>query len=302
MRFASAHLQAARRALAVLTDRPFSSMLTLAGIGVALAVPMVLYTLVYNLTSVFQDVTQGPRLSIYMERSATPQRVHELVADIADDTDIESVHLIDREQGLDELLRASGLESVRDRFETNPLVDVIEVNPRSTLDPQAYRDLADRLAAIDGVDEVNLDFEWLERLKAITDLAMIVVRSIWLLLFAAVALVIANSVRLGLVTAREEIEVISLVGGSEAFIRRPYLYNGLIKGLTGALFALGFAWIIYMLMSAPLGQLLQVYLGGGEVNFLSFGVIWRVIAASAALGWLSSWATVSRFLATVLPR
>src|SRR5690606_38265872 len=148
----------------------------------------------------------------------------------------------------------------------------------------------------DGVGEVQVDLEWVSRLRALTDLALVVVRAFWVLLFAGVAMVIANSVRLSLVTARDEVEVISQVGGSDAFIRRPYLYLGLLYGVGGAVLAVAVALAVHAMVADPLGRLLEAYLGVPEVRFADAGVLAGVVVGAGAIGWLTSWITVSRFL------
>ncbi|MCZ7598882.1 MAG: permease-like cell division protein FtsX [Gammaproteobacteria bacterium] len=188
--------------------------------------------LVVNLAAVFGQGQPSPRLSLYID-AADEAAMERIASRVEDDPDVDTVVLIGRDVALDELLRTGGLEELRGHLGPNPLPDMIEVHPRAGLDSTDYEVLAARFAAIDGVGDVQVDLEWVSRLRALTDLALVVVRAFWVLLFAGVAMVIANSVRLSLVTARDEVEVISPVGGSDAFIRRPYLYLGLLYGVGG---------------------------------------------------------------------
>ena len=296
------HLQVLLSSLGRMSQRPVSSALTLIGIGVALAVPLSLYVLVLNLSTVFGDFGDAPRLTVYVDRAAGDTAGYDLATLLDEDSTIERVVVIDRQQGLAQLLEEDALADLKGRITDNPLPDVIEVMPRATLDEAGYRALAARLAALDEVTEVQVDLQWVSRLQAITDLAVIVVRAFWILLFAGVAMVISNSVRLSLVTAREEIEVISLVGGSEGFIRRPYLYSGLLQGLLGALVAVLIAFAVYLLLLPALAQMLKVYVGVFEVVFAPAPVVAGVVLLSGLLGWLASLVTVSRFLGEILPR
>lgn len=285
-----------------MSRRPLSSALTLIGIGVALAVPLTLYVLVLNLSAVFGNFGDTPRLTVYIDRMAGDTAASDLSVRLQQDPQIQQVVLVDRQQGLAQLLADDTLAGLEGRITDNPLPDVIEVMPQATLDEEGYRAMAARLAALDEVTEVQIDLQWVSRLRAVTDLAGIVVRVFWILLFVAVAMVISNSVRLSLVTAREEIEVISLVGGSEAFIRRPYLYAGLLQGLFGALVAVLIALGVYLLLLPALERLLRVYVGVWEVGFAPASVVVGVVLLSGVLGWLASLITVSRFLDEILPR
>lgn len=296
------HLQVLLSSLGRLARRPVSSALTLVGIGVALAVPLTLYVLVENLASVFGEFDDSPRLSVYIEREAGEGAAEELAARLAGEADIARATVIPRDRGLEQLLRHDALAGLRGRIDENPLPDVIEVRPRAGLDAGGYRELAARLADDDAVEDVQIDLQWVSRLRAVTDLAAVVVQVFWVLLLAGVAMVISNAVRLSLVTAREEIEVISLVGGSEAFIRRPYLYAGLLQGVIGAVAAIVIALVVHALVAPPLSRLMEVYLGGAGVVFASPSMLLKVVASAGVIGWLASWLTVSRFLRDILPR
>lgn len=296
------HAQVLVAALGALWRRPLSSALTLGGIGVALAVPLTLYVLVGNLSSVYGDFEQTATLSLYVDRAAGDDAAEHLAATLAVEPRIAATRVIGRDQGLEQLLANDSLRSLRGRLVDNPLPDVLEVVPVDGLEADDYRALASQLEALDGVSEVQIDLTWVSRLRAVTELATAAVRVFWLLLFAGVAMVISNSVRLSLVTARAEIEVISLVGGSEAFIRRPYLYAGALQGVLGALLAVAVALAVHLALSPAMARLMDAYLGTGEGAFASPGVLLRMVAGAGLLGWLAAWLTVTRFLRGVLPR
>ncbi len=296
------HVQVLLASLGRLARRPVSSALTLGGIGVALAVPLTLYVLVQNLSSVFADYDDSPRLSVYVERGAGEGAADALAASLRDEPRIAQLTVIPRDRGLEQLLRHDALAGLRGRIGENPLPDVIEVRPAAGLDTDGYRELAASIAARDGVEDVQIDLQWVSRLRAVTDLASVVVQVFWVLLLAGVAMVISNAVRLSLVTARDEIEVIALVGGSEAFIRRPYLYAGMLQGSIGALVAVLLALAVHMLVAPALSRLMEAYLGGAGVSFAPPSMLLKVVVSAGAIGWMASWLTVSRFLRDVLPR
>ncbi|KAA3632738.1 MAG: hypothetical protein DWQ08_02945, partial [Proteobacteria bacterium] len=298
---ATRHLQVLVECLGRMSRRPLSTAMTLAGIGVALAVPLVLYLLVSNLASVFGEFGATPKISAYLEIAVDAEYADTLAQQLAADPAVRQVKVIDKDEGLAELLAQGSLNGIEAHLDGNPLPHVIEVHPVAGMDKLAYRDLGERIHTVDGVEDVQIDLDWVERLRAITDLVMVAVRAFWALLFAGVAMVIANSVRLGLVTAREEIEVISLVGGSESFIRRPYLYLGLLQGALGALLAVVISFVVYLLLSPSLESVLRIWLGVAEVRFAPFAVLARMVFGAGLVGWAAAWLSTRRYLRDILP-
>lgn len=296
------HLQVLLWSLGRLCRTPLATAQTLGGIGVALAVPLTLFVLVSNLEGLFGEFGTAPRISVYLETGAGERFADELAARLGGETAIDTVAVIDRDRALEDLLRHASLAGVADVLEENPLPMVLEIRPVPGLDKEAYRALGDRLVALAGVAAVQLDLDWVARLTALTELAMAVVRVFWVLLFAGVAMVISNTVRLGLVTARAQIEVISLVGGSEPFIRRPYLYLGLLQGMLGAVVAVVIAAIVFHFLSPALARLLDVYLGIGDVRFAPVALLARMVLVAGLIGWAAAFVTTWRYLREVLPR
>lgn len=297
----SRHAQVLLACMGRLYANPLSSLMTLSGIGVALSVPLILYVLVFNLSSVFADWRETPRVSVFLELDRDAGFTRELATQLADDTLVERVEVIDREQALAALLEQGSLVGLKGQLEGNPLPDVIELRPLANLDRSVYHDFGKRIGLLDGVAQVQFDLEWVERLRSLTDLAMAAVRVFWVLLFAAVAMVISNSVRLGMVTARQEIEVISLVGGSEPFIRRPYLYLGLLHGILGAVAAIIIAFSVYLLLAPSLSRLLEAYLGQATVFFAPFPVLLGIVLGAGFTGWLAASISARGFLRELLP-
>ncbi len=296
------HLQTFLRSIGSLCRRPVATTLTLMGIGVALSVPMVLYVLVLNVSQVFDGWHKSPRLSVFLHTVVTDEAAVDFAAGILADQDVAQVELIGREQGLEELLDEANLDELRDHITSNPLPDVIEVYAIGGLAGVEYRLLQQRLSGMNGVSLVQLDLEWIERLQSITQIAIRMVLIFWVLLFFGVALVIANSVRLGMVTARDEIEVISLVGGSAGFVRRPFLYNGVIQAVAGALLAVAILGVVMALLGTSIDRLLAAYGSDLALKYIPPGLVFKVVLASGLIGWLAAFFTANRHLHDMLPR
>jgi len=290
------HLQVFFYALGRLAARPVSTALTLFGIGVALSLPMLLYILVLNFTQVVEGWNQGPRFSLFLNAAVERERAESLAEALAADPEIETTRLITREQGLDELLGTGDLSALRESLSDNPLPDVIEVQPMHLPGREHYRELSQRMARLPDVELVQLDLEWVERLQAMGNIAIRLVMIFWVLLFCGVALVISNSVRLGIMTRRDEIEVISLVGGSNAFIRRPFLYNGVIQAVAGALVGVLILAAVFAFLGPAIDELFDAYGAAFQFNRVPMLLVMNSVVVSALVGWVAAFLTVNRHI------
>ncbi len=297
-----AHLQVLGAAVGQLARRPLSSTLTLSGIGVALCLPLLLQAMSTNLDRAFASVPGQPSFTVYLDPSLAVGEQQALVEAVVGLEGVSAVTRVGREEGLRDFLESAGLQGLEELMGENPLPDMLEVAVDGSVDHARLDHLAGWLESRDGVDEVLYDLAWKERLDAIRDLVRRSLAVFWTLLLAGVALVIGNSVRLGLVTARDEIEVISLVGGSGAYIRRPYLYQGMLQALGGALLAIIVARLIWWRLAAPVAQLLDTYAAGAEVRFVPPMDLLMLAVVASSIGWAAALVTVNRYLGKVLPR
>ncbi len=297
-----AHLRELGSAFGQLARRPVSAALTLSGIGVALCLPLLLQAMSSNLDRAFATLPGHPSFTVYLDPSLASGDQQSLIEAVSGLEGVSGVTRVGREEGLRGFLESAGLQGLEELMGENPLPDMLEIAIDGEVDHARLDHLAGWLESRDGVDEVLYDLAWKERLDAIRDLVRRALAVFWALLLAGVGLVIGNSVRLGLVTARDEIEVISLVGGSGSYIRRPYLYHGMLQALAGAVLAIILARLIWWQLAAPVARLLSTYAAGAEVRFVPPGDLLMLVAAAASIGWTAALVTVNRYLGKVLPR
>lgn len=296
------HRQAAISSIEKLLREPVSNALTILVIAIALALPTFGLALA---STVHQEVSQldaPPQLSVLTDPSITLGDAKALAEKIERRPGIASVKVIDRDTALTEFINATGLEALSSRLGSNPLPHTLWLYPVSNIRSAGLEQLSDDLTALPGVAEVILDSRWLERLEAFIALA----RSITLALGCAMALgvvvTLGNTLRLGIESRREEIVVIKLIGGGNAFARRPFLYTGTLIGALGGLVAAFLIFVALGILNAPISQLFELYDRSAVASVFGFLDMMLLVSVGALLGWISACYSVQLHLARIQPR
>lgn len=299
--WASGHLRCFVEAFGRLLHNWMASLLTALVIGITLALPAGLYITVKNLDGLTYSWQSSVQISLYLKQSVTDHGARQLAARIAQHAAIAKVDYISPAEGLAGFREASGLGAALDALPGNPLPPVIAVTPQPDLPHAQMTSLLAQLHELPGVDRAELDQAWLRRLNAILALLERTAWVIGLLLSAAVIFIVGNTIRLDIENRREEIEVMKLVGATDPFIRRPFLYSGMWYGLTGAVFALLLLGFCSMALSAPITALMQSYSSAFDLAGLGFGGTLWLIGGGMALGWSGCALTVNRELRAIEP-
>ena len=295
------HLDALRTTAARLLRAPVATLLNVSVIGVALALPVGLYVVVVNLEGLTRALGSDPQLSVFLALDAGPADVKRIAARLREHPIVREARYVPRDEALKELKASAGLADVADSLPGNPLPDAFVILPRDTA-PEALETLRDEVRGWPKVAHVQLDADWARRLEAGLRAALL---AVWLLatLFAfALVAVTFNTIRLQILTRREEIEVSKLIGATDSFIRRPFLYYGALQGLAGGLAAWAIIWAGVYVLNGALADLSRLYAARIELAPLSPEDSASLLAFSAALGWFGSWLSVNRHLARIEPR
>lgn len=298
---AERHAQALIFALGRVTTRPLGSLMLMAVIGIALSLPAALHVLVNNVTSVGYSWESSVQASLFLKDSVNADAGKSLAQQLAQRTDVRAAHFISRQQALQEFRRYSGFGSALKLLNGNPLPAVISVQPAPRLGTVRTHTLVQQLTALPQVARVQMDEAWLNRLHAIVRLLHRAGTIIAVLLGCAVIIVVGNSIRLDIQNQREAIEVMKMLGATDRFIRRPFLYAGIWYGLFGSIIG----WVIVegglFALSGPVARLTALYHSTFQLSGLSGkGALW-LLAAGVALGWLGSWWAVQRHLRDIHP-
>jgi cell division transport system permease protein len=263
-------------------------------IGIALSLPAGGYALLESLRPAGARLALEPRISLFLEQKASRADAEALGKRLRADRRIASVRFIPREQALKEMSQVQGLSEVIGALGRNPLPDAFVVTSRE--------DIAAELGRLPGVAAVQADAVWARRLAAA---AAIVELALWLLaalLGAGLVAVTFNTIRLQILTQRDEIEVSKLIGATDGFIRRPFYYLGLLQGLVGGATALLVVAGALALLNREVGTLAASYGSNFRFAFLDGAEAGAVLAFAAALGWLGAQLSVGRHLRAIEPR
>jgi len=296
------HRKVARDSARRLWQAPVASLMTWTVMGVALALPVALMLLLASLEGVSAGWESSARVTAYLAEDVTLEQAETLKQTIGDDSPVAEVELIDRETALDEFRASSGLEDALDYLDGNPLPHTLLVTPGDgSRTASGVQTLLAVVEGMDGVERVQVDLGWLQRLNAMTELLGRAVWALALLLAAAVVLVIGNTVRLSIENRRDEILVAKLVGGTDAFVRRPFLYTGAWFGLGGGVVA----WFLLQgslwWLSGPVERLAGLYRSDFSLSGLTLDGMIALIIAAMLLGWLGAWVAVKRHLDDIEP-
>lgn len=308
------HLQVFFYSLGQLSRAPFSTLMTAAVIGIALALPAGLHVLVKNIQQLSAGWDGGAQISLFLKPGIDDAQAHQLAERVRRVPGVQAVELVSRSQALDEFRQLSGFGKALDMLEENPLPAVLVVRPAgaglslSPFDAQAPQDglaptraLLERLQGLPEVEQVQADMQWLQRLYAIMATVQRAVVILGALLALAVLLIVGNTIRLAIYSRRDEIEIIKLIGAADNFIQRPFLYTGLWYGLFGGIIAWWLVSLSLWLLRAPVQQLATLYHSNFALGGLDIAGTGLLLGAGVFLGLCGSALAVKRHLAAIEP-
>ena len=292
------HYRILRTASSRVFAAPLTGVLNIAVIGIALSLPAGLYVVLQNLQGLVDTLSGNPQISLFLELDAQPSDIDALRKQLGQQPSVSAIEFVSRQQALDQLRQNTGLANIIEGLGKNPLPDAFVVHP-NTGNAQTLESLRAELAKLPKVAQAQLDSAWAYKLEAILSFGRIAVLILGTLLSVALVAITFNTIRLQVLTQREEIEVSKLIGATNAFIRRPFLYFGAIQGLLGGLAAWLIISISLLLLNQPLGTLAQLYSTRFSLHPLSPGDSLALLLFSMYLGWLGAWLSVARHLSQI---
>ncbi len=290
----TSHARALTQALSRLAAQPLASGLSIAVIAVAILLPLVLYVVFANVTSAASRLNTEPNVNVYLALAATDAETRDIEKKLRAHANAANVTFVSREAALNEMKRVANLADLLAGMASNPLPHAFTIKPKSA-EPAALDAMRRDIAAMSRVETITMDFEWAKKLARFVNFAKRIVFLFGLVLSAAVVFVIGNTIRLQMLTQKDEIVVARLIGATRGFVRRPFLYFGALQGIL--------AGVIAVLAVIGLGAW-----AGGEVNALaaSYGADFTlrapnwaqsswVVLGGGALGWTGAYLSVSLY-------
>ena len=296
------HAQVFFYSLGQLTRTPVATFLTVAVIGITLALPAGLYVAIENVQRLASGWEDNGQISLFLKQDVPGAAIEKLADKIRRLPAVSWVDYVSREAALTEFKRLSGFGEALNALERNPLPAVLVVHPAAThAHPDKLQALLKDLRRFNEVDIAQIDLDWVRRLHAMLELARQGVLILAAGLAIAVLLIIGNTIRLAVLNRRDEIEITKLIGGTNAFIRRPFLYTGTLQGLLGALLAWLLVGLGLLLLADPIDNLAGLYGSRFEAENLGILATLALIGSGGLLGWLGSRLAVGRHLRAIEP-
>jgi len=287
-----------------LCKEPLQTIMTTTVIAIALSLPATLFVTVDNARQFESSFESFSQITAYVENDASPRQIANIENQLEAMTEVASVVYISPDQALQEFIEGSGFGSALEHLEANPLppVFIIEPKEKSPAEAGQAQQLAAKINQIAQIEDAQIDMLWLQRLRSLTQMGQKIVLALGAALGLGVLVIVGNSIRLAIHNRREEIIVVKLVGGTDAYVRRPFLYSGILMGLLGALGAsfilvIGFWWL-----GGSVVQLSELYNSQYRLQGPGFQGCLALVAIGSGLGLSGSWLAVGRHLKDIKPR
>jgi len=275
-----------------------AGLLNILVIGIALSLPAGMYVMLQNAQGLVAQLSGTPQISLFLNMDAKEDDVDRLRKQLAQHSAIARAEFIPRDQALEQLKESTGLADVIGGLNQNPLPDAFIIYPKQG-EAQVLEQLRNELAMLPKVELAQLDSAWAYKLEALLKFGRMMVLILASLLSLALIAITFNTIRLQILTQRDEIEVARLIGATNGFIRRPFLYFGAIQGLLGGIMAWFIISTSMLLLNWQLDALSQLYASQFSLHLLSPGDSLTLLLFSMYLGWLGAWLSVARHLSQI---
>jgi len=283
--------------------QPLATLLTVMVIAISLTLPSVCYMVWKNVSQAAEQWYPAPQLTVYLSKTLDDDAAESVVAQLKKEEGVEKVNYLSREEAQGEFRNWSGFGGAMDMLEQNPLPAVAIITPKLNFqNSDTMNSLRDRVSKVQGIDEVKMDDSWFARLAALTGLVGQVAAMIGVLMIIAVFLVIGNSVRLSIFARRDTINVQKLIGATDGFILRPFLYGGAMLGFAGALLSLVLSQVLVLRLETVVTQVASEF----GTTFALHGLAWDesllLLLIAAMIGWIAAWLATVQHLRRFTPQ
>ena len=296
------HVSTSLGSLGRLFQHPFSSLMIVLVIAVTLALPAAINLVVKNARSISGSWDNALDFSVFLKQELTESAAAGLGRLIEQRADVESVTFISATQALEEFKEQSGFGAALDQLPDNPLPHTLVVRPGAGNTSASLVLLHEELANLPETEHVQVDTEWVQRFHAILDIVRQAIAIGGALLGIAIIVIIGNTIRLDIENRRGEIEVTKLIGASNAFVRRPFLWTGFWYGLFGGLMALALVYYGLFLLQGPVARLAGLYQSNIAIASMSLAEAAAIVGLGVFLGLFGSWFTAARHMQRIEPR
>lgn len=301
------HIKTIIRTFSDLAKAPLSTLTNTLMIGISLSLPIIGYALIKSTENLSFALEHKPHINIYISPLTPAIDISAIENELKFTEGVKSQRTISKQQALKEFEESSGIKDILKSLNKNPLPTTIIVTPmNSHLSSNGIQKLKDKLSKIDGIDDIQVNQEWLERLNSVTNFANTLLLVFTSLIATAILLTLSNTIRLLISTRKNEILISKLVGANDSYVRRPFLYLGFLYGLLGGAIAYGITTVVLFTLQQPVNKFSLSYDNSHSAIFdlysLNITEIAIVLVGSALLGWLAARLSVGKHLSAIKPR
>ena len=300
--WASRHASTSVGALGRLFRQPFASLMIVLVIAVTLALPAAINLIVKNARAVSGSWDNALDFAVYLRQEVSVSEAEGLGRLISQRADVDAVDIITSDEALAEFKQQSGFGEALDQLPENPLPHTLVVRPSAGNTTASLILLQEEIGNLPEIEYVQADTDWVQRFHAILDIVRQAIAIGAALLGIAIVVIIGNTIRLDIENRREEIEVTKLIGASNAFVRRPFLWTGFWYGLFGGLLALALVRYGLFLLEGPVTRLAGLYQSNIVISSLGIEESASIIGIGVFLGLFASWFTTARHMRRIEPR
>lgn len=300
--WATSHVSTAIGALGRLARQPFASVMIILVIAVTLALPASINLLVKNARTVSGSWDNALDFAVFLQQQVSVDEAAALARLIEQRADVESVQFISADDALVEFKQQSGFGEALDQLPDNPLPHTLVVRPGPGNTSASLVLLQEEIGNLPETDFVQIDTEWVQRFHAILDIVRQAIAIGAALLAIAIVVIIGNTIRLDIENRRAEIEVTKLIGATNAFVRRPFLWTGFWYGLVGGLMALALVYYGLYMLSGPVARLAGLYQSKVAISSLDLVEAAALVGIGVFLGLFGSWVTAARHMRRIEPK
>jgi cell division transport system permease protein len=289
------HLQVFKQVLHRCSQDFSHTLLISLVIGITLTLPVLGYVLIQNLSDLTGKAHQEAQISVFLRADLAEETISGIRHKLETHPAVRSVKFVSKEQALEQLESSFSDATLIESLQHNPLPDAFQIEPDS-LDTVKLGQLKTQLGNLDGVQEVVLDTDWLNRINSLVLLAK---RILWLVagLFGLLLItVISNTVRMQIMSQRDEIELSQLIGATAAFTRRPFLYLGWLYGLLGGLLSIAISVLIVYIFNRSIAPLAAAYQSDFFLNYPDLYIAITICLIAAAIGLFSAYFSATRYI------
>lgn len=284
-----------------LISTPVTSLLSIIVMGIALSLPTGIYVLMENLQSISGQAASSPQMSLFLKLDAQKEDIARIKQQLEENSQVISFQFVPKDVALRQLQQSNGPDDIMASLTRNPLPDAFIVHTLKDT-AEALEQLRAAMQQWPAIEYVQFDSAWVERLHALLKLGRFVVLMLATLLSIAIIAIMFNTIRLQILTKQDEIEISKLIGATDSFIRRPFLYFGVIQGLAGGITAWSIIAFAIETINAELIEIVQLYNFDLHLQHLSAEDSISLLLFSAWLGWLGARLSVASHLWQIEPR